>query len=134
MTPIVKLVFGADYDKTRLTEYAAVLGHAHRAGLGQGDLAGFLAKADGGLKGVVAEERRIRAEEAGKPAKAKDAPNKALAKKLRKLDGKGLDTLDNDGAEFAVVMIRRDENGVSVLGEIADDIALVERVGRKLVK
>ena len=134
MTPIVKLVFGADYDKTRLTEYAAVLGHAHRAGLGQGDLAGFLAKADGGLKGVVAEERRIRAEEAGKPAKAKDAPNKALAKKLRNLDGKGLDTLDNDGAEFAVVMIRRDENGVSVLGEIADDIALVERVGRKLVK
>ena len=134
MTPIVKLVFGADYDKTRLTEYAAVLGHANRAGLGQGDLAGFLAKADGGLKGVVAEERRIRAEEAGKPAKAKDTPNKALAKKLRKLDGKGLDTLDSNGAEFAVVMIRRDENGVVVLGEIADDIALVERVGRKLVK
>ena len=25
MTPIVKLVFGHDYDKTRLTEYAAVL-------------------------------------------------------------------------------------------------------------
>ncbi|HBQ91812.1 MAG TPA: hypothetical protein DD795_02395, partial [Erythrobacter sp.] len=30
MTPVVKLVFGADYDKTRLTEYAAVLTHAHR--------------------------------------------------------------------------------------------------------
>ncbi|MEP2735344.1 MAG: hypothetical protein ABJP34_03515 [Erythrobacter sp.] len=134
MTPIVKLVFGADYDKTRLTEYAAVLGHAQRAGLGQGDLADFLSKADGGLKGVVAEERRIRAEESGKPAKVKDAPSKALAKKLRKLDGKGFDTLDNDGAEFAVVMIRRDENGVTMLGEIADDIALVERVGRKLLK
>ncbi len=26
MTPVVKLVFGADYDKTRLTEYAAALG------------------------------------------------------------------------------------------------------------
>src|SRR5690606_19651274 len=34
LTPIVKLVFGADYDKTRLTEYAAVLGHARRLGLG----------------------------------------------------------------------------------------------------
>jgi hypothetical protein len=134
MTPIVKLVFGADYDKTRLTEYAAVLGHAHRAGLEQGDLADFLAKADGGLKGVVAEERRIRAEEAGKTRKVKDAPSKALAKKLRKLAGQDLETLHGEGAEFAVVMIRRDENGnVVMLGEIADDIALVERVGRKLV-
>jgi hypothetical protein len=134
MTPIVKLVFGADYDKTRLTEYAAVLGHAHRAGLEQGDLADFLAKADGGLKGVVAEERRIRAEEAGRTRKVKDAPSKALAKKLRKLAGQDLETLHGEGAEFAVVMIRRDENGnVVMLGEIADDIALVERVGRKLV-
>jgi len=33
MTPVVKLVFGHDYDKTRLTEYAAVLTHAHRLGL-----------------------------------------------------------------------------------------------------
>ena len=134
MTPIVKLVFGADYDKTRLTEYAAVLGHAHRAGLEQGDLADFLAKADGGLKGVVAEERRIRAEEAGRTRKVKDAPSKALAKKLRKLAGQDLETLHGEGAEFAVVMIRRDENGnVVMLGEIAGDIALVERVGRKLV-
>src|SRR3546814_10223947 len=28
MIPIVKLVFGATYDKTRLTEYAAALDHA----------------------------------------------------------------------------------------------------------
>src|SRR5690606_21946521 len=30
MTPVVKLVFGADYDKTRVTEYATALAHAHR--------------------------------------------------------------------------------------------------------
>ena len=36
MTPVVKLVFGPDYDKTRLTEYAAVLSHAHRLELEQG--------------------------------------------------------------------------------------------------
>ena len=30
MTPIVKLVFGADYDKTRLTEFAAALSYAER--------------------------------------------------------------------------------------------------------
>src|SRR3546814_13034646 len=58
MTPVVKLVFGADHDKTRLTEYAAALGHAHRLGLGQGQLAGYLHKAEGGLKGVGRAERK----------------------------------------------------------------------------
>ena len=30
MTPIVKLVFGADYDKARLTEFAAALSYGER--------------------------------------------------------------------------------------------------------
>ncbi|MEL6487344.1 MAG: hypothetical protein AAFQ13_09390, partial [Pseudomonadota bacterium] len=66
MTPIVKLVFGSDYDKTRLTEYAACLGHAHRLGLERGALADYLGKVEGGLKGVVNAERRLRREESGK--------------------------------------------------------------------
>ena len=66
MTPVVKLVFGADYDKTRLTEYAAVLSHAHRMEVARGMLAGFLAQAEGGLKGVVKAERQLRREESGK--------------------------------------------------------------------
>ena len=53
----------APVDKTRLTEYAAV--HAHRRGVAPGTLAAFL-HADGGLKGVVAEERRLRKQ--GKPS------------------------------------------------------------------
>jgi hypothetical protein len=53
LIPLVKLVFGAEYDKTRLTEYATVLGHAERIGLQRGELGGFLASAPGGLKGVV---------------------------------------------------------------------------------
>lgn len=134
MTPVVKLVFGADYDKTRLTEYAAVLSHAHRVGIERGKLAGFLSEADGGLKGVVNAERRMRKEEQGKPVDPTDEPRAALAKKLRKLDHFGLEDLSAEGPEFAVVMIRRTESGeIAVLGEIDDDIALIERVGRKLV-
>jgi hypothetical protein len=37
LTPVVKLVFGVDYDKTRLTEYASALAHAQRLGIGRGD-------------------------------------------------------------------------------------------------
>ncbi|QFT76451.1 hypothetical protein [Erythrobacter sp. THAF29] len=134
MTPIVKLVFGSDYDKTRLTEYAAVLSHAHRLNLERGALAGFLADADGGLKGVVAAERRIRREEAGKTVEKADEVRKALAQKLRELEELTFDALSADGAEFSVVVVRRDgEGGVSMLGEIEDDIPLIERAARKLV-
>lgn len=133
MTPVVKLVFGADYDKTRLTEYAAVLSHAHRAKLDRGSLAGFLASAEGGLKGVVREERRLRREEAGKPAIDEPGLRAELAEILRRMDPVAFADLPADGAEFALVMVRRDETGtIHTLGEVPEDIALIERAARKL--
>jgi hypothetical protein len=134
MTPVVKLVFGADYDKTRLTEYAAALTHAHRLELAQGSLGDFLRTAEGGLKGVVKAERRLRRAETGQAVEPLDAPRHALAKKLRALPGQSFDSLSSEGNEFALVMIRRDENGIIVvLGEVPDDVALVERAGRRLI-
>ena len=134
MTPVVKLVFGADYDKTRLTEYAAALTHAHRLGVPQGALGDFLREHDGGLKGVVKAERRLRREEAGKAVEPVDAPRHALAKKLRALPPQDFDAIAAEGSEFALVLIRRTEEGdVVMLGEVPDDVSLVERAGRKLV-
>ncbi|MCB2085900.1 MAG: hypothetical protein H6919_01805 [Sphingomonadaceae bacterium] len=133
MTPVVKLVFGVDYDKSRLAEYASVLAHARRLDVARGELAGFLSQAEGGLKGVVQAERQLRKEEAGKPVAPRDAVRPALAKKLRKLDTLPLDEIDPEGDEFGVVLIRRMEDGsVVMLGEVSDDIALVEKVARKL--
>ncbi|WP_260581107.1 hypothetical protein [Sphingopyxis sp. PET50] len=60
MTPLVKLVFGADYDKTRIAEYACVLGHARSEGVGRGELAAYLDRYPGGLKGLVKDERAKR--------------------------------------------------------------------------
>ncbi|MFL0355088.1 hypothetical protein ACI5KX_01310 [Erythrobacter sp. GH1-10] len=134
MTPVVKLVFGSDYDKTRLTEYAAVLSHAHRLHLERGTLADFLGQAEGGLKGVVAAERRLRKEEAGKSVEPAEEVRKALAKKLRELEELTFEALSAEGAEFSLVMVRRDGDGhVSMIGEIEDDIPLIERAARKLV-
>jgi len=134
MTPVVKLVFGADYDKTRLTEYAAALTHAHRLQLPLGTLGEFLAGHDGGLKGVVKAERRLRKEAAGKEVEALDAPRQALAKKLRAMPAQAFEAIAADGSEFALVMIRRTEAGeVVMLGEVPDDVALVERAARKLI-
>lgn len=134
MTPVVKLVFGADYDKTRLTEYAAVLTHAHRHGIERGTLKSFLAKTEGGLKGIVAAERRLRREEEGKEIEPEGQIRSSLAKKLRQLELHGFDAIDPEGPEFGVVVIRRLGNGeIAVLGDCSDDIALVEKVARKLV-
>ncbi len=134
MTPVVKLVFGADYDKTRLTEYAAVLSHAHRLGLERGALGDFLADAEGGLKGVVQAERRMRREESGKPVDPVDSPRAALARKLRELEALTLDALAEEGPEFALVMVRRsEERGVELIGEIDQDIPMIERAARKLL-
>ena len=134
MTPVVKLVFGGDYDKTRLTEYAAVLSHAHRMEVGRGMLAGFLAQAEGGLKGVVKAERQLRREESCKVGEDAESPQERLARKLRSLEPQSFDSLSGDGEEFALVMIRRMPDGeVVMLGEITGDMPLVERAARKLV-
>ena len=135
MTPIVKLVFGADYDKTRLTEYAAVLTHAHRVGVERGRLVEFLRAAEGGLKGVVQAERRARKEEQGKPVEDDGTGIRpALAKKLRKLETAELSDVALDGPEFALVMVRRTEDGeLVVVGELAEDRVLLEKAARKLL-
>lgn len=131
MTPVVKLVFGVDYDKTRLTEYAAVLTHAHRVGIERGALADYLGKADGGLKGVVQAERALRRESDGDDA-VRETPREALARKLRAIAPLGFEDIDSEGEEFALVMIRRVNGEVVVLGEIAD-VPLVEKAAKKLV-
>jgi len=134
MTPVVKLVFGADYDKTRLTEYAAVLSHAHRLTLERGTLARFLEDYDGGLKAVVKAERRLRRGEAGKEVEDDGAVREALAQALRALEAMSLEALDGGGPEFALVLVRRDEVGcVEILGELPEDVAMIERAARKLV-
>lgn len=134
MTPVVKLVFGHDYDKTRLTEYAAVLSHAHRLTLDRGSLATFLAQTDGGVKAIVKAERRLRREEQGKPVEDAAAVREALAQQLRALEAITLEHLDGAGPEFALVLVRRDEIGCAeILAELPEDIALIERVARKVV-
>ena len=110
MTPIVKLVFGADYDKTRLAEYAGVLQHARRHAIPEGGLAGFLDGFDGGIKAVVAAERAAR-----RPVKTVDAYARAAAE-LRALPvlanvAMGAVPLTAGGDEFVVLLARAGAHG-----------------------
>ena len=134
MTPVVKLVFGADYDKTRLTEYAAALSHAQRHGIARGSLADYLLAAPGGLKGVVQAERALRKAVEGRPVEVREGPRETLARKLRKLPTLGLAELAGEGSEFALLVARRLPSGeIVLLGEVPDDVPLLERAARRLL-
>jgi hypothetical protein len=133
MTPVVRLVFGLGYDKTRVAEYSAVLDHAQRLGLAQGELSHLLERTSGGLKALVAEERRLRKLESGKPGidKAQDS----LLAKLRAMQGFALEDIPSSGAEFTLLLARRTEGGrVEVLGEVDGQPALIEKAARRLVR
>jgi len=132
LIPVVKLVFGIAYDKTRLTEYATVIGHAQRMELGAGTLAAYLETAPGGLKGVVQRERQLRREEKGTgPVRDGESP---IVRRLRSLPARPLTDLASNGEEFTLVLARRTDDGeVLLLGEVADDAALFERAARRLL-
>jgi len=134
MTPIVKLVFGLDYDKTRLAEYAAALCYAHRMRLELGTFSEFLLHADGGLKGIVRSERQLRREEVGKTIEPSVGMRTALVKELLKITPKSLSDLPAEGDEFTLVLAHRLPDGhVAMLGEIPHDNSLLERAARRLV-
>lgn len=134
LIPVVKLVFGADYDKTRLTEYATAIAHGQRLALEPGMLAPFLAAAPGGLKGVINTERRLRREDSGKASPVRRPARDAVVARLRTLPTRPLDVLAQGTAEFALVMTRRTETGEVVLvGEIRDDPAMLHRAARSLL-
>lgn len=133
LMPLVKLVFGADYDKTRLTEFAAVIAHGRRLGLRRGTLADHLGAAPGGLKALVREERRLRREDEG-PGSPSVKARERLASGLRAVETQPLAALARDGEEFTVLVARRLESGEVVLvGEVTGDEALLQRAAKHLL-
>ncbi|HEU4877792.1 MAG TPA: hypothetical protein VFT07_08130 [Sphingomicrobium sp.] len=125
MTPIVKLVFGADYDKTRLTEFAAALSNAERCGVDFGGFEAFLDATEGGLKGLVAAERKARRPDRPEVDRA------ALARAaLRAAPALALANLPTN-EEFALVLTRRNANGVHEVVELVADDGLLDRALRR---
>ena len=128
MTPIVKLVFGASYDKTRLAEYACVLGHAKDEGVGCGELAVYLDRYQGGLKGLVKDVRARR-----KPVRDGARPDEKL-EALRSAHPAVILEHDAGDAEFVVLIARAMPGGhVGIVAKAADDPALVARLAGKAI-
>jgi len=127
MTPAVKLVFGADYDKTRVTEFAAVLSHAKRVAVPQGGLDAFLDGAEGGIKGVVKAERDFRRPPARPDAFAEIAAELRSRPPLAHVD---MTVAIPANSEFVVLLARAGKQGLDILAQV-EDSPLTERLVRK---
>ena len=128
MTPVVKLVFGAAYDKTRLAEYACVLGHAKEEGLRRGALAGYLDRYPGGLKGLVKDTRARR-----KPVDGSERKDEKL-EVLRRAQPALILEHDAGDAEFVVLIARAMPGGhIGIVAKAADDPALVAKLAKKAI-
>ncbi len=129
MTPVVKLVFGATYDKTRLAEYACVLGHAKDEGVGRGELAAYLDGYPGGLKGLVKDARARR-----KPERETDPKADDKLDALRSAHPAIILEHDAGDAEFVVLIARAMPGGhIGIVAKAADDPALIAKLARKAV-
>jgi hypothetical protein len=124
-TPTVKLVFGAAYDKTRVTEYASVLSYCTREGIAATRLRGFLEEFDGGLKGVVKAERDSRAHARGNRRVSGAERRMARLRAAPALAHVPL-TAPEAAAEFVVLVARRSADGtLDVVATLPDQGALL---------
>ena len=127
MTAVAKLVFGSDYDKARLTEYAAALSYAARQSVAPGAFLDFIETQPGGLKALVEAERRFR-----RPDTEATSWRERAWTVLREARPRPLEALAGNG-EFALVLVRRDANGEVAPVAAVQDSALLERAIRRAV-
>lgn len=126
MTPIVKLVFGIDYDKTRLAEFGAALSYARKQALGVGEFTPWLESFPGALKGIVAAERAER-----NPARKVKVVEPVNVDRARTMPALGVVQIEAE-SEFVVLIARKIDDGhVAVIGKAGDE-ALVDRALRSL--
>ncbi|MBW7835145.1 MAG: hypothetical protein H3C28_00705 [Sphingomonadales bacterium] len=129
-TALLKLIFGAHYDKTRLTEYAAALAHAQRQGWAPQTFRERLL-AEGGMKAMVRSERRRR-----EPRAAKHPMLLAeLAQGLPALAVVDRWPADKEGDQPLLLLARRGAGGrLEVVAATPADQGEGERLARRMVR
>lgn len=133
MTPVVKLVFGRDFDRKRIAEYAAVLRQAQRLCLAPGMVEQWIAGSEGGIKAIVAAERQER-----QPALRVDPAASARARlreqpAIATIDGDGFAIEGSDEDGFVLLVARRNIDGrVSIIAPVDGDSRLIDRVLKRV--
>lgn len=126
LTALAKLVFGANYDKTRLAEFVCAVDFALASNMEPGALADYLDATAGGLKGVVAAAR---AAKRGETAAASVSANSRARRKLGQAKAISTDAMPFDESGLAVAVVRRESDGsYAIVAALPDSDRLTGRV------
>ncbi len=133
-TPILKICIGKDYDKTRLTEYAAALGIARFMNIDIDEFHAFIKNFPGGIKGCVKEMRVIRKHGASGNITARKTRSIEEAREiLREMAPIASFRLKkvivgNNIDEFCLLLAKRDGHDISVLKILDNNYAKLDPV------
>lgn len=124
-TPLLKLCFGKEYDKTRLTEYAAALTLAREGGETGETLESFLSQFPGGIKGCV---RTLRQKKRGL-APNKDVDHKNFRAQLLEMPAfeklKSPVPLESED-DFCLILARKNGEELEVLSVLEEKKSLLD--------
>ena len=115
-------------DKTGLTEFAAALSNATRAEVDFGGFEAYVEACDGGLKGLVAAERKAR-----RPERGEVDPTTLGKAALRAAAPIALAQLATN-EEFALVLTRRNADGRHEVVQLVSDAAMLDRALRRAAR
>jgi hypothetical protein len=127
-----RLVFGSDYDKTRLSEIGAAMALAKQRELQRGALYAWLAATPGGIKALVAQARLLRGGTAKSSGKRRLSPG--IAANLRLCAPVSADNAIATDREFALIVARRNRDGsLALIGDVGGEVKLLERAAKRLL-
>ncbi len=126
--PLLKLVFGVDYCKSRLGEYSTALSYARRVAVEPDGLRAFLEAQEDGVKGCVRAERAARRVETGTRKDVNDQAREILrrAPAIGRIDA----AADND-SEFVLLLGRRASDagtGTEVVRILDEKVSVVDAI------
>lgn len=135
-TPTLKLCFGRNFDKTRLTEYAAALSFAQKNNQNGRSLPDFLDQYPGGIKGCVKAEREENATVSGKTVKNRPGKNQKITHKI--IDDMapiasfdmGEDSKGDD--KLCLLLARRNGSQIEVVKILDEDEKILGRIVKQV--
>ncbi|RME61771.1 MAG: hypothetical protein D6782_13475, partial [Alphaproteobacteria bacterium] len=135
-TPVVKLIFGKGYDKTRVTEYAACLSYAAREAVPAGRFIAFIEAFEGGLKACVKAERAARRAERGNEALSQLEQALEALRTRPVLAPVTLPAAADDGeGEFMLLLARRGGDGrIGVIDMVENSTTALEAILKRVAR
>ncbi len=135
-TPCLKMCFGAKYDKTRLTEYAAALSFAQKNHKSGAEIPEFLGQFPGGIKGCVRAMREGRTMATHAPAQDLQKEKQKIIHSMPPIAKFSLEASEADiyKDELCLILGRRNGAHIDVMKILKEEEKILPHILRLFMK